>query len=109
MQVKTPEEFFETVLPKRFDPNKARGIQATIQVDISGTNGGKWIINIKDQRLNVKKGTDQAPTITIQMSDENYLDLLNGKLSAEKAFFSGKIKFKGDLMLALRLRDIGFL
>jgi putative sterol carrier protein len=37
------------------------------------------------------------------------MDLINGKMSAEKAFFTGKVKFKGDIGLALKLRETGFL
>jgi putative sterol carrier protein len=43
------------------------------------------------------------------MKEEDYLDLVNGKISAEKAFFTGKVQFKGDISLALKLKDAGFL
>jgi putative sterol carrier protein len=43
------------------------------------------------------------------MSPEDFLELVNGKLSAEKAFFTGRIQFKGNIAVALKLRDAGFL
>ncbi len=109
MEITTSEEFFENILPKRFDPKKARGITAKINLDISGVNGGKWIVTIENQNLEVKKGMEPDPTITVQMADSDYLDMLNGRLAPEKAFFSGKLRVKGDLMLALKLRGIGLL
>ncbi len=33
MDVKTPKEFFEKVLPAKFDPNKATGIDAVVQLN----------------------------------------------------------------------------
>jgi len=54
MEVKTPKEFFEKVLPAKFDPNKATGIDAVVQLNISGDNGGDWYLIIKDKKLEIK-------------------------------------------------------
>jgi putative sterol carrier protein len=43
------------------------------------------------------------------MAEADYIDLINGKMSGEKAFFTGKLRFKGDIGLALKLRETGFL
>jgi len=43
------------------------------------------------------------------MSLTDFLDMVNGKLSAEKAFFTGKVQFKGNIAVALKLREAGFL
>jgi putative sterol carrier protein len=37
------------------------------------------------------------------------MDLINGKMSGEKAFITGKLRFKGNIGLALRLKETGFL
>jgi putative sterol carrier protein len=109
MEAKTPKEFFEKVLPSRFNPSKAKGVDVTAQVNITGPNGGAWAVKIKDQKLEAKEGTHPSPTMSISMAETDYMDLINGKMSAEKAFFSGKIQFKGNIMLALKLKEIGFL
>jgi len=41
------------------------------------------------------------------MTDTDYVDMINGKLAVERAFMSGKLKFKGNIMVGLRLKDIG--
>ena len=105
----TPKEFFENTLPKRFNPNKAAGVDVVVQVTISGPNGGDWIVTIKDQKLDVKEGQHPKPNLSLKMAEKDYLDLVNHKISAEKAFFTGKVQFKGNISLALRLRDAGFL
>ncbi len=109
MEVSTAREFFEKALPKRFNAAKAVGIDVLVQVNITGIDGGMWGVTIKDQKLEVKEGPAQSPTLSLTMSDKDFVDLINGKTSAEKAFFGGKIKFKGNLALALKLRETGFL
>ena len=109
MEAKTPKKFFEKVLPNRFNPNKTKGVDVTVQINITGPNGGDWIVIIKDQKLEVKEGMHPSPTIVINMAETDYMDLVNGKLSGEKAFMTGKLQFKGNMALALRLREAGFL
>jgi putative sterol carrier protein len=109
MEAKTPKEFFEKVLPSRFNPSKAQGVDVTVQVNITGPNGGAWAVTIKDQKLEAKEGTHPSPTIAISMAEAEYMDIVNGKMSAEKAFFTGKIQFKGNIALALKLKEMGFL
>lgn len=108
-EAKTPKEFFEKILPLRFKPEKAAGINVTVQVNIAGPNGGEWTITIKNQKLEVEEGTHPSPTLELKMAEADYLDLINSKMSGEKAFFTGKLRFKGDIGLALKLRETGFL
>ena len=108
-ETKTPREFFERALPNRFKPEKAEGIDVVVQANISGSNGGNWIVTIRDQKIAVKEGTHESPTLTVGMAETDFMDIVNSRLGAEKAFFTGKIKFKGNLSLALKLKDIGFL
>ena len=109
MEAGTPKDFFEKVLPKRFNPSKATGVDVIVQVSIIGSNGGNWIVTIKDQKLDAKEGVHPSPNLSLKMAEKDYLDLVNGKISAEKAFFTGKVQFKGNIALALKLREAGFL
>lgn len=109
MEAKTHREFFEQILPSRFKPDKAAGIDVVVQVSIVGSGGGDWVVTIKNQQLEVQEGTHPSPKLLVRMTEKNYLDVVNGKMSGEKAFFSGKLQLKGDIMLALRLKDTGFL
>jgi len=109
MDGQTPREFFEKVLPAKFKPEKAAGIDIVTQLDVSGPEGGNWFITVKNQKLQVTEGIAPSASLTLKISCLDFLDLVNGKLSAEKAFFSGKIQFKGNITVALKLRDAGFL
>ena len=109
MDVNTPQEFFERVLPKRFKRDKAAGIDVIVQVEVTGSNGGNWVVTIKNQEIDIKEGLNPSPNLSLKMKERDYMDLVNGKISAEKAFFSGKVHFKGDISLALKLKEAGFL
>jgi putative sterol carrier protein len=108
MEIKKPREFFEKVLPARFDPKKAAGFEAVVQVNISGADGGEWVVIVKDQKMQVKEGVDSSPSITLKMMDSDFVDLINGKLDAVKAFMTGKLEFKGSLSIGMKLMDIWF-
>jgi putative sterol carrier protein len=109
MEAKTPKEFFDKVLPNRFNPNKTKGVDVTVQINITGPNGGEWIVIIKDQKIEAKEGTHPSPMLMINMAEPDYMDVVNGKMSGEKAFLTGKLQLKGNLALALKLREAGFL
>jgi len=108
-EAETPKEFFEKTLPNRFKPEKAAGVDVTVQVNITGPNASDWVVIIKDQKLESKEGTHSSPELELKMAEADFMDLINGKMSAEKAFFTGKIKFQGNIGLALKLRETGFL
>jgi putative sterol carrier protein len=109
MEVKSSKEFFENSLPARFKPEKAKDIDVVTQINITGPEGGNWTVTIKDQKLQVTEGIATSPSLTLKMNENDFLDLVNEKLSAEKAFFTGRIQFKGNIATALKLRDAGFL
>lgn len=109
MEVQTPQEFFEKSLLARFKPEKAEGVDVIAQINISGPEGGNWTVTVKDQKLQVTEGIHESPDLTLKMKPVDFLDLVNGKLSAERAFFTGRVQFKGNIAVALKLRDAGFL
>jgi len=109
MEINTAQEFFETALSNRFKPEKAKDIHVTVQVSLTGNNPSDWIITIKDQKIQVIQGTIKESMLAFKTSENVFLDLVNGKLSIENAFFSGKINFKGDIMTALKLKETGFI
>jgi putative sterol carrier protein len=106
-EIQTPQEFFEKVLPTRFNLDKTKGIDVTAQISITGKNGGNWVVTIKNQQIQVSAGTSDSPTVTVKMAQQDFMDMINKKLSAEKAFFTGKINFKGNIANVLQLKDAG--
>jgi len=101
------KEFFDG-LPSQFKADKAEGLSAVYQFDISGDGGGRWHADIDDGSLSVVEGAADAPTITITAGDEDWLSIVNGRLNPQMAFMTGKLKVKGDMGLAMRLQSIFF-
>jgi putative sterol carrier protein len=109
MEYKTPKEFLEEKLSARFKPEKAAGINITAQLTLTGPNGGDWVVIVKNQTLKVAKGLHPSPELTLKIADQDFMDLVNGKLSTSKAFLTGKIHLNGNFAIALKLKDAGFL
>ncbi len=109
MEAKTAKEFFENILPQRFKPDKASDVNVVVLIEITGGNKGNWTVTIKEKKLEVKEGTFQSPNLSLKMAEDDFLNLVNGKLSAERAFFTGKVQFQGNIALALKLKEAGFL
>ena len=98
----TVKETFDA-MAGRFRAEKAAGVNATIQYDITGDQGGTWNAVIKDGTCTVNPGAAAAPSLTITMTSQDWLDMTAGKLSGQMAFMSGKLKLKGDMGLAMKI------
>ncbi len=99
------KEVFEK-MPQAFSPAQAKGLDVVFQFNISGAQGGDWYATIKDGTCTVTQGTHPSPTVTLSMSDETWLGMVNKETSGVKAFMTGKLKVKGDIMLAQRIYDL---
>lgn len=86
-----------------FNPNAAAGLSTVIQYNIEGDQGGDWYVVIKEEACTVSVGTHPSPALTMRMADKDWIAMCNGELNGMTAFMTGKLKTKGDLMLAQRL------
>ncbi len=98
----TVKETFD-LMPSRFRADKAQGVNAVIQYDITGEGGGTWNATIKEGACAVAEGAAPSPSLTLTISGQDWLDMLAGKLNPQMAFMSGKLKLKGDMGLAMKI------
>jgi putative sterol carrier protein len=103
--VTTVRETFEN-MPSAFRADAAKGVNAVYQFDILGDGGGKWHAAIVDGQLTVGEGQHDKPNVTITMKVDHYLAMSAGKLSGMVAFATGKLKVKGDMILAAKMQAI---
>ncbi|KAJ1995994.1 hypothetical protein GGI25_000534 [Coemansia spiralis] len=84
------------------------------QIDLVGPDGTKsWVLNMKPGATAadiVLPGTaaqnKKTAGVTLILKDADFVDLASGKLTGQSAFMSGKLKSKGNIMLALRLESV---
>ena len=101
----TPEEIL-TRIAAGLDENAAKGMNATIQFNLSGEHGGAWFISVKDGRATVSKGSASSPSVTMAMTTGDYVDMATGKLDRQMAFMKGMLKISGNMELAMKLQTL---
>ncbi len=101
----TVAETFEA-MPNYFNPAAAAGMTKTIQWNITGEEAGVWAFRIVNGVGELVPGGVEKPDVTFTISDKDWLSMLEGKLDAQSAFFSGKLKLAGDMGLALKVQQL---
>ena len=64
-----------------------------------------WHIDLKEAGK-VGTGLGNKPSVTLQLSDDDFGKLVAGKANAQRLFMGGKLKVKGDVMKATKLDPI---
>ena len=54
----------------------------------------------------VVKGAPPKADVTLTLADGDFVDLFTGKANGQQMFMSGKIKFKGNMGLLMKLNDL---
>jgi putative sterol carrier protein len=84
-------------------PEKAAGLNATYQFDLSGES---WTLKIADGAASVTPGPAQSPNTTLIASTDDWMNIATGKLNPVTAFMQQKLKVKGDMGLAMKLQGL---
>ncbi|PTX64796.1 putative sterol carrier protein [Melghirimyces profundicolus] len=88
------------------NPEPIKGMNVVYQYDISGDEEGAYQLHLSGDKAKVEKGTPAEPDCTLQMSAEDFKDLLVGNLNGTAAFMSGRLKIKGNIGLAMKLESL---
>jgi putative sterol carrier protein len=95
-------QIFPTMV-QRFLPEKAQGVNAVIQFNLSGDNGGLYWMRIADGKCEAGQGAAENPKMTLKAAADDYLAVTSGKLNPTQAVFTGKLKIEGDMSLAMKM------
>jgi putative sterol carrier protein len=102
-KVTSVQEIFEN-LDEGFQSDKAEGVNAIFQFDLTGDNGGKYWVKVQNKKAEVHEGEHASPTMVLTAVATDYVAMINGELPPMTAFMQGRIKVKGDMGLALKLQ-----
>ena len=87
-------------------PEKAAGVTAKVQFDFTGDGGGQYVVHIHDGVCEVSEGTVPDPRTTVIVAAPDWVDIVEGRLDAMKAFMGGKLKVKGDMMFMMKFQQM---
>ncbi len=105
MENLTIREFMARI-PEYFVPEKAKGVDAVTQFHLTGEGGGDWIVTIKDQQCTVAEGVATNPKLVVTADSQDIMKIMGGKMDPMRAFMQGKIRFIGDMSLAMKLANL---
>jgi putative sterol carrier protein len=85
-------------------------VKAVFQFNVKNGDGKvqTWSLDLKNGDGEVIKGAFEGkkPDIQIDVADADFVALSQGKLNGQKAFMQGKLKIKGNMMLATKLDTV---
>src|SRR5213082_3515975 len=101
----TPQQVFDG-MRQSFQADKAKGVHARYQWELSGPNGGEWWIDVNDGTFKMGRGKIDNPSVTFITSDNDWVAMSNGKLKGTWAFMTGRLKVRGSQSIARKLDEI---
>ncbi len=97
-------------MPKQLDAKQAGDVNTTIRWCITGrADGGvdTYGLHLEGGRARVIRGTGgPEPRLTITMDGPEFLRLVSGNSDPMRAYFTGRIKLAGDIMVAAKLATL---
>ena len=84
-------------------PEKAVGIDAAIQLKLTGAQAADWFATIKDGKCTLTQGISPAANLTVTADSGDFTKIFTGQMDGMLAFMLGKLKVAGDMNLAMKL------
>src|ERR1041384_96182 len=98
----TPQQVFDSMRGS-FKPDKAKGVHASYQWELSGPNGGEWWLSVNDGTYKMGRGKIGNPNVTFAASDEDWVSMSNKTLKVPWAYLTGRLKIQGSHSLVKKL------
>ncbi len=86
------------------NPADAKKIGGVYQLNVTGA--GTWTIDLASDPPGVTEGAAANPGCTIEIAEPDFQTLYSEPKEGMKLFFAGKLKVKGNQMLAMNLQKL---
>ena len=96
----TVDELFAK-MPELFNADAAAGMDAVFQYDFSDADN--YYIVVKGGECDIQQGEHDAPSVTLSTDSATFLGISDGSINGMQAFMGGKLKAKGNMMLAQKM------
>lgn len=90
----------------KISPEKIDGIEAVIQIELTGKKADIWHITLKDGMQEIKNSPAESPTLILTCDSADFVRLVNGQLNIMQSFMSGKLRISGDMSAAMKLAKL---
>ncbi len=100
-----PRSFFEDLAPQSLDRiRRVLPDKVVVAFYIDGPGGGSWQVEQRGPRIGPVG--DGPKDCEVRCSEEDFMDILRGIRSPQKAFSEGRLTVTGDVGLVLKLRRL---
>jgi putative sterol carrier protein len=82
---------------------QAGPVNLVLQFDLTGDDGGEWVVEIADGVCSTRRGETEDPTATIRTSAKDFIALFMGELNAVAAYMNGRVQVAGDVTAIMNL------
>jgi putative sterol carrier protein len=94
-------------MPEQFDPERGGDVEAVIEWQITRPDGepDRWQLTVRDARCTCTRGGDADPDVSYRVGPVDFVKLITGVEQGPKMFVFGRLRIRGNLMLAARMQS----
>jgi sterol carrier protein 2 len=87
------------------DPSLVQKVKGVYHFKLTPAGGQQqsWTVDLKNGAGSVQNSAPATADCTITMAEQDFVDLLTGKINGQQAFSQGKLKIAGNMALAMKL------
>lgn len=96
-------------MPEQLDRERTQNVDAVVEWQITGRPDGgtdRYRLVIKHGTCELERDGSAEPAVTYAIGPVDFLKLVSGNASGPQLFVFGKLRIRGDLMLAARMPSL---
>jgi alkyl sulfatase BDS1-like metallo-beta-lactamase superfamily hydrolase len=87
-----------------FRPERAAGVNKTIQFEFSGREPGAWVVTVANSALSYYQGATPHADARVAVDSDVWLAILRGEMTALDAVMSARLRIEGDMALMIQFQ-----